>query len=164
MRTFVVMAVAAGVGVLLQTTVLQAIPFGQAAPDLLLVLCVYVGLHHQSVAGALGAFLLGYLQDSVSGGPAGLNAFAMVVVFLLVHLTGRRLWVDNLLSKIVLVFLASVVKMLTVIGLMAGFLRFEESLRGVVWTLLVDGVLSAACAPPVFVLLSLSRMPEAGSE
>ena len=36
-------------------------------PDLVLVLCVYLGLHEHSIAGALGAFLLGYFLDSFSG-------------------------------------------------------------------------------------------------
>lgn len=164
MRTLGVMVVAAGVGVLLQTTVLQALPLGQTAPDLLLVLTVYIGLHHHGVGGVVGAFLLGYLEDAVSGGPAGLNAFAMVAVFVLVYLTCRRLWVDNLISKVVVVFMAAVVKMLTVALLVAAFLRFEESLRGVLWTVVVDGALSALSAPPVFALLSLGRGPEDDDE
>jgi rod shape-determining protein MreD len=159
MRTVGVLVIAAGIGVLLQTAVLQALPFGQTAPDLLLVLCVYIGLRHHGAGGALAAFLLGYLEDGVSGGPAGLNAFGMVVVFLFVYLTSRRLWVDNLISRIVLVFLAAVVKMLAVIGLLAVFLRFGESWRGVLWTVAVHGFLSALAAPPVFALLSVARAP-----
>jgi rod shape-determining protein MreD len=159
MRTVGVMVIAAGIGVLLQTVVLQALPFGQPAPDLLLVLCVYLGLHHHGAGGVLGAFLLGTLADSVSGGPLGLNSFAMVVVFLFVYLTSRRLWVDNLISRIVLVLLAAVVKTLAVIALLAVFLRFEESWRGVLWTVAAHGSLTALAAPPVFALLSVTHAP-----
>lgn len=159
MRTLGVMVIAAGISVLLQTAVLQALPFDQPAPDLLLILCVYIGLRHHGAGGALGAFLLGYLEDSVSGGPAGLNAFGMVVVYLFVYLTCRRLWVDNLISRIVLVFLAAVVKTSAVVALLAVFLRFEESWRGVLWTIATHGALSALMAPPVFALLSVAYAP-----
>jgi rod shape-determining protein MreD len=160
MRTVGVMVIAAGIGVLLQTAVLQALSFDQPAPDLLLILCVYVGLHHHGAGGVLGAFLLGYLEDSVSGGPVGLNAFGMVTVYLFVYLTCRRLWVDNVISRIVLVFLAAVVKAFAVIALLAVFLRFEESWRGVLWTVATHGALSAFVAPPVFALLSVAYTPD----
>src|SRR4029077_14975840 len=110
MRPAILFTIVAVVALLLQTTVLPLASIGRATPDLLLIMCVYLGLHQHSVAGALGAFVLGDLQDIFSGSVAGLNAFAMCVVFAIVYLTSRRLWVDNAISKIVLVFLASIIK------------------------------------------------------
>jgi rod shape-determining protein MreD len=158
MRTFTAIALAAACGVLLQTTLLPVLPFGGAAPDVVLVLCVYLGLYHHTVGGALGAFLLGYLQDGVSGGATGLNAFALSAVFLFVYLTSRRLWVDNLVSKIVLVFLASVIKTVTVVTLLAAFLAFEGVWGSVLWSMIVHAVLAAAIAPPMFALLASLRL------
>ena len=40
-------------------------------PDLLLILCVYLGIYHGALAGAAGAFFLGYLLDSCSGSSGG---------------------------------------------------------------------------------------------
>lgn len=162
MRTFTAIALAAACGVLLQTTLLPMLPFGGAAPDVLLVLCVYLGLYHHTVGGAVGAFLLGYLQDGVSGGATGLNAFALSAVFLFVYLTSRRLWVDNLLSKIVLVFLSSVIKTVTVVTLLAAFLSLEGVGGSVLWSLIVHAVLAAAIAPPTFALLGSLRLREHG--
>ncbi len=162
MRTFAVISIAAGFGVLLQTTLLPVLPFGGAAPDILLVLCVYLGLYRHTVGGAVGAFLLGYLQDSLSGSAAGLNSFAMCAVFLLVYLTCRRLWVDNVVSKVVLVFLASLVKTVAVVGLLVVSLAFEGSWSTVLWSLVLHAVLAAAVAPPVFALLSGFRLREEG--
>jgi rod shape-determining protein MreD len=162
MRTFTALAIAAACGVLLQTTLLPLLPFGGTAPDLLLVLCVYLGLFHHTVGGAVGAFLLGYLQDGVSGGAPGLNAFALSFVFLFVYLTSRRLWVDNLLSKIVLVFLASVIKTVTVLSLLAAFRAFEGDWGRAIGAGVVQAVVSAAIAPPMFALLASLRLREDG--
>jgi len=42
-----------GVGaLLLQTTLLHQLPL---IPDFMLILCVYLGLHHQSVGGGIGS-------------------------------------------------------------------------------------------------------------
>lgn len=160
MRTFAVIALAAGFGVLLETTLLPVLPFGGAAPDVLLVLCVYLGLHHHTVGGALGAFFLGYLQDSVSGSATGLNAFSMSVVYLFVYLTCRRLWVDNVLSKVVLVFLASVIKTSVAATLLVLFVAFEGAWSTVLWSLILHSVLAAAVAPPVFSFLASLRLRE----
>jgi len=93
--------------VLLQTTVFQYLPW---IPDLLLILCVYLGIYHRSVGGAAGAFFLGYGLDSCSGVPVGMNAFAMSLVFAVVAAVSRRLWLNNPLSVLSLVLLAVVLK------------------------------------------------------
>ena len=74
---------------LLQTTFLHLLPIGPIVPDLVLVLCVYFGLHHPTVGAALGSFLLGYSIDVVSSRMLGLNAFAMSLVFLAVYFSSR---------------------------------------------------------------------------
>ena len=81
MRTAIVVALVACVGLLLQSTAFQLLPFEHAVPDVLLVVNVYLGLHFHTVGGVAGAFLLGYVQDSASGSPAGLNACGMLVGF-----------------------------------------------------------------------------------
>ena len=72
--------------VLLQTTFLHFFPL---VPDLILVLCVYWGLHHPTVGAVLASFVLGYSVDVVSSPILGINAFAMSLVFLAVYLSSR---------------------------------------------------------------------------
>src|SRR5918996_1957738 len=96
--------------VLLQTTFLHLLPIGPVVPDLVLVLCVYLGLHHPTVGAALGSFLLGYSVDVVSSHLLGLNAFAMSLVFLAVYLSSRSIWIQNPLVTSFVVLLAAVVK------------------------------------------------------
>jgi rod shape-determining protein MreD len=157
MRAWIVFPTVVCLCLLLQTTLLHVLPEEFGVPDLLLVLCVYLGLHRHSVGGAAGAFILGYLEDSFSGGLAGLNAFAMCLVFLLVYLTSRRLWVDNIISKVVVVFLAAVVKTVTVSVLLALFLSFD-GLRNVgLSAVFIQAALAASMAPALFALLARSN-------
>jgi rod shape-determining protein MreD len=144
-----------------QTTLFHALPFGfHPSPDVLVVICVFLGLHRHTVGGALGAFALGYVQDAVSGSAAGLNAFGMVVVYLVVYLTCRRLWVDNVVSKVVLVFLASCVKASAVLVVSALFGAFEGEWGPTLSGMLVNAALAAAIAPALFALLASARLAE----
>lgn len=153
MRNAVIVGLVACVGLLLQSTIFHLLPFEYAVPDVLLVVTVYLALHFHTVGGASGAFLLGYVQDSASGSPAGLNAFGMLVVYVLVYLTCRRLWVDNVVSKVVLVFLASLVKTIVVVSLLAAFTASAGSWRAFPLILLSHALLASLMAPPVFWIL-----------
>jgi len=161
MRAAVVIGLVAGFGLLVQTTLFHALPFGfHPSPDVLVVVCVFLGLHRHTVGSAIGAFALGYLQDAVSGNPIGLNAFGMVVVYVLVYLTCRRLWVDNVVSKVVLVFLASCIKAVAVLSLSAMFGAFDGDWGPALSGMLISAALAATIAPPLFALLAGTRVPE----
>jgi len=142
------------IALLLQTTVLPLAAVGRATPDLLLIICVYLGLHQHSVAGALGAFVLGYLQDTFSGSTIGLNAFGMCLVFTVVYLTSRRLWVDNAISKIVVVFMASVLKTMAILALVAVFMSVDGLWQTILGYLVIEALLAAVLSPAVFALLA----------
>ena len=154
MRTAILYGAIAVGALLLQTSVLPQVSGGRATPDLLLIMCVYLGLHQHTVAGAVGAFFLGYLEDAFSGSLVGLNAFGMSLIFAIVYLTSRRLWVDNAISKIVVVFLASVLKTVAVLILVALFLSAEGVWRTMLGSLLIEGLLAAVLSPAVFALLA----------
>ena len=157
MRSIALFTLIALLAVVLQTSVLPAMRVGRETPDLLLIICVYLGLHQHSIFGAIGAFLLGYMQDAFSGGMIGLNAFGMCLVFTVVYLTSRRLWVDNALSKIVVVFLASMVKTAAILGLVALFIS-EDLWRTIMRYLLIDAALAAMLSPAVFAILSRTQL------
>jgi rod shape-determining protein MreD len=157
-RAVALFTLVALLAVVLQTTVLPVLRIGRETPDLLLIICVYLGLHQHSMFGAVGAFLLGYLQDAFSGGVIGLNAFGMCLVFTAVYLTSRRLWVDNALSKVVLVFLASVVKTAAILALVAVFMSVEGLWRTILSYLLIDAALAAVLSPAVFAVLSRTQL------
>lgn len=150
MRPLLVFAVAGVVAVVIQTTLVQRLGFLPAAPDLIVVLCVYLGLHYHSAGGAIGAFLLGYLLDTFSGAVPGLYCLTMTLVFGMVYLVSKRLWMENPMTNIAAVALGSVVKIVTVVLYFA-----VASPRAVDWlfvlrTLTVEALLALVCAPVVF--------------
>jgi rod shape-determining protein MreD len=155
----VVVAVLAAVGLVLQSTALHVLSASAAVPDIPLILCVYLGLRQHSIGGALGAFVLGYVQDSFSGTAIGLNAFGMCLVYLLVYLTSRRLWVDNLISKVVVVFLASAIKMAAVTALLLLLVSPVSLSAPIVSSLLLQAALTAAVGPPIFSVLARTQKP-----
>ena len=154
MRAGVLLALFAIAALLVQTTVLPRMAVGRPTPDLLLIMCVYLGLHQHTVGGAVGAFLLGYFQDAFSGPVVGLNAFGMCLVFTTVYLTSRRLWVDNAISKVVVVFLASLLKTLAILALVAVFMSAEGLSDSVMRYLFAEAVLAAILSPAIFAVLS----------
>jgi rod shape-determining protein MreD len=154
---FAIVLVAAIVGLLLQTTLFHLIPFVHVIPDLILILCVYLGLHQHSFAGSTAAFLLGYFTDSVSGSAVGLHAFAMSLVFVLVYLVSRRLWMDNVVANVAMVFVAALLKTLTVAGLLDFVLFAEVSWGAFLSNMWLEALVAALFTPVIFRLLDGSR-------
>lgn len=138
---------------LLQTTLLHLLPIGPVVPDLILVLCVYLGLYHPSVSAALGSFLLGYSVDIVSSPILGLNAFAMSLVFLSVYFGSRSIWIQNPIVTSLVVLLAALVKGAAVVLVSALFLSLEGFWIGAARYIISEALVAAVLAPLVFALL-----------
>jgi rod shape-determining protein MreD len=141
--------------VLLQTTFLQFFPF---VPDLILVLCVYWGLHHPTVGAVLGSFVLGYSVDVVSSPILGINAFAMSLVFLAVYLSSRSIWLHNSLVSAIVVMLASLVKGVALTVVWALFLSTEGFWMGAIRYILLEALIAALLAPLVFSMLRRGQL------
>ena len=100
MRSAAALAVAAVAAMLLQTTIFPSLPGLPVVPDLILVLAVYLGVAHQTIGGAAGAFLLGYFLDTFSGTILGMHAFAITAAYLAMTIMARYerfswIWRDN---------------------------------------------------------------------
>lgn len=150
-------AVAGLLAALLQGTGLFSLLRLPVIPDLVLVVCVYLGLRYQHPGGAVAAFLLGYLTDSLSGSVPGLNAFALSTVYLAVYLLSRRLWVERSLARVALVFLAACVKVLA-LGLVAAVHLVGEPLVAHLLRFgLFEAAVAAAVSPAVFAFIGWER-------
>ena len=136
--------------VLLQTTFLHLFP---VVPDLVLILCVYWGLHQPTVGAVLGSFALGYSLDVVSSPILGLNAFAMSVVFLTVYLSSRSIWMYSPFASTLVVLLAALVKGAALVVAWAIFLTTEGFWTGAVRYIIMEALVAAVIAPLVFALL-----------
>jgi len=157
LRAVLVYAVAGLLALVLQTTVLHALSDGRVIPDLLLILCVHLGLYEHNVGGATGAFLLGYLLDSFSGSVVGLNAFAFTLVYVVVYLFSRRLWMDTVLASVAMVFLGSLLKGIAIVGALAVYLAIDRVSLATGQTLAAEALLAAALAPVVFAVVAWER-------
>ena len=147
-----------GLGVVvLQTSVFPRLLL---VPDVLLILCVHIGIYYPSVGGAAVVFFLGYLFDCGSGTPGGEHACALSVVFAGVALLSRRLWLSNPVSVLGLVVVAVGLKTLTLFGLSRlgqGVLETPRLMLGsVVW----DAALAMLLTPLVFTLLCRGQGPD----
>jgi rod shape-determining protein MreD len=122
-------------------------------PDLVLILCVYWGLHQPTAGAVLGSFALGYSLDVVSSPILGLNAFAMSVVFLVVYLTSRSIWMHGHVASTFVVLLAALVKGAALVVAWAIFLTTEGFWTGAVRYIILEALIAAMIAPLVFALL-----------
>lgn len=143
--------------IILQMSLLHLLPLGPVVPDLILVLCVYLGLYHPSVGAALGSFALGYSIDVVSSPLLGINAFAMSLVFLAVYLSARSIWVHNPLVSAFIVLAASLIKSAALILISALFVSIDGMWEAALRYLLMEALLAAALAPIFFTLLQRSQ-------
>src|SRR5262245_10570409 len=107
MRRAAALPVGALLALVLETTLLPQVPGLPVVPDFVLVLVVYLGMYQHGVRGVTGAFVLGYTLDTFSGTVFGLNACAMVIVYLGVYLVARTLQTEGGVPAMAVVFVAA---------------------------------------------------------
>lgn len=104
----------------LQSTVLYRMEIGGVRPDLLVAFVVYFGWMRGPVAGTLGGFGIGLIQDLDASGPLGLNALAKTVVGFLVAKAGFRVHRSNVAVRFAFFFAAMLVHDLIYYGVATG--------------------------------------------
>jgi len=143
--------------VVLQTSLQRLLPVGPVVPDLILVLCVYWGLHHPTAGAALGSFMLGYSVDIVSSRLLGVNAFAMSLVFLAVYLGSRSIWLHHPIVSSIIVLFAAVIKGAGLVVVWVVFLSTEGFWQGAIKYIVSEALIAAVLAPFMFALLQHSE-------
>jgi len=84
----------------LETTVLHALPSWAGRPDPLFLLIVFLALRLDVIRGALLAFFFGLLTDIVSGLYLGLHPVAFLLVFSLAAAWGRFIPLDERFHRV----------------------------------------------------------------
>ena len=92
---------------LLQMTLLPAYLKDPFQPNLIIILVVYAGLNMPHRFGGVAAFGLGILQDSFSGIFLGLHAFSYLCLYTLLSQLADRLFTNNRVLFVMVVFLAT---------------------------------------------------------
>lgn len=153
MRSFLILALSGILAVVMQTTPIGRLGILPAAPNLILVLVVYLGLRMPTRAGALGAFLLGYLLDTFSGSVPGLHCFTMTLVFAMVYLVSGRLWMQNPVTSLAIMVLACLLEIFTLASYFAWTGVLGASASGLLGKLTTPALLALLVSPLLFTLL-----------
>ncbi len=153
MRSFLILALSGIFAVVIQTTQIGRLGILPAAPNLILVLVVYLGLRVPTPAGALGAFLLGYLLDTFSGSVPGLHCFTMTLVFAMVYLVSGRLWMQNPITSLAIMVLACFLEIFTLTAYFAWTGVLGAGAAGLLGTLATPALLALLVSPLLFTLL-----------
>ena len=95
-------------GLVLQMTVLPRYLLDPFQPNLIIILVVYLGLKMPHRMAGLAAFTLGILQDSFSGIYLGMNAFSYLCIYTVLSGLADRLYTDNRVLLVIVVFVATV--------------------------------------------------------
>ncbi|AGB41892.1 rod shape-determining protein MreD [Halobacteroides halobius DSM 5150] len=90
--------------------------FYGVAPDLLLILLVFLAVNYGKTAGGIAGFIMGLLQDLFSGGLFGINAICKALVGYLFGFLKGNIYQDKLLVPPFLSFLATVINQLLIIS------------------------------------------------
>lgn len=96
---------------------LEFIKIGDAKPDLILILVVWLGLVKGSDVGCFSGFFFGLFEDASSGMSLGSNALTKTILGFFCGLTGKRLYTQSLFSHILCVGIGSVVDMMILLSI-----------------------------------------------
>ncbi len=143
---------------LAQSTWLGGIAVFGVAPDLGLVVLIWVSYRNGLVEGPASGFLSGFAEDFLSASPFGFHAFVKTAVAASVALLHGTFYIDRLLLPLALGFAGTLAKALASGAL---FLLFGSRIQAYSFldrSLWIEAAYNGLIAPLVFLLLSpLSR-------
>ena len=127
----------------LQAAVVPRLAIGGIQPDLFLVLIFGLSLSTGSELATAAGFLIGLYQDSLSGGPLGLNAFTLSLIGFLVSRMSRQVKTAELTGRFALLLLAGLVSGLTTLLVLRFFQVARPMASSLLWTVLPGAIYTA---------------------
>jgi rod shape-determining protein MreD len=128
----------------------DSIRIGGVKPDLLFILVIYMGYSFGSFYGQISGFISGLLHDSVSNSPLGLLTFPKLALGFIAGMIGRSVIKNNVISILLLLFLASLIK--GVITLFLSYTFHQTMISAIITIILPESFYNAILAPPLFFL------------
>lgn len=149
LRQFLILLAIGLACIWMQATLLRSVLPDACVPNLMLVMAVYLGFYRVSVRGAFEVFLIGVLLDMAAGSLLGPWAAGFIVVFAVLALLARQMFIDSYLA----IFVATLFAYFTAKGVYV-VLVYEFRPGGLVGFLSLDtvlqGLVTAVVAPWVF--------------
>ena len=136
----------------IQTTIVTNLPHQLAKPDLLLILTVYFGLYSTPLAGAILAFLSGYMMDIFSGSIFGVQTFSKTAIFFLTILIKDRFYVRSPLFQAGTIFLFSIIEGFIIISIL-GMVSPIENLLSSFFLFIIPQSLITGLVGPFYIAL-----------
>jgi rod shape-determining protein MreD len=128
------------------TTLVGFLPSNLPPPDVVLIVVISFGFQYTLPVGGGLAFLLGILQDVLSGGVIGLNALSKTVVFIFTRSIAQRFYFSHIGFKITMVFVGGIVDglLVTCILLIGGAIHIPGGVlaRHLLLQIICTGLLS----------------------
>ena len=134
-----------------QTTIVPYLPFLDSFYDLLLPFILYLGLFRSVAEGLPVVLFLGFIMDSLSGGPFGLNLTAYLWLFIGMMWVIKFLHVGNSLLLLFVVAIGVLIENFIFIGTIA-VLEPGTRLPSVASSTVSAQVLWAICTGPFFLM------------
>jgi len=157
---FVLIILIAFLGLIQGSFFFDEITIRMARPDLLLILITFVAFKKGSMEGQFVGFGSGVMMETFSHGPFGAYCFVFTVVGFVMGLVQRKIYSENFVTAIILVFFATLVKGLT-FGILALFvLDIARSYPAMLKNgLLLELIINPLLAGPVFWTLGRFASP-----
>lgn len=108
--------------IFLETTILKNFRIAGAKPDIALIFLVFFANYEGSLKGQLLGFGSGFLEDLLSLSPLGFNTMIRTTIGYLYGFTKGKIFIDPILMPIILVGIASLLKIVFGVVLVAVFL------------------------------------------
>jgi rod shape-determining protein MreD len=158
MQNAVLLVTAFGL-LVLQTTLATFVQLGPLMPNVVLPMVIYLGMAPDvsRFRGALLAFLLGLMQDSMCGNAMGFWTFVSVATFLVARGTGWRVIMRGRFAQVVATATGAVVAGGTIVALRRIFREdppFEATrASAVAIAVIVPGLTTGAIGPWIFQMM-----------
>lgn len=139
----------------LESPLLHQLNLSLYAPDLALVIVLYVALTMQGLTGATTAFLVGLLKDGFAmGSPVGMFTEISVLVYFTFRFMAHKVTLRGAGAQMIVTFLATLLGGGLFLLLTAVFDRAFDSYRSIVSMIVPQALITAPFAPVVFFLCS----------
>jgi rod shape-determining protein MreD len=79
-------------------------------PDMVLILVIIHSFHYGEVKGEIFGFVVGILEDAMSGTLFGLNAFILTLIGFLTSVYKKYIFVSDVISFLIYVMIATIIK------------------------------------------------------
>ncbi len=152
MRRYIGMAVLFVLALVLQSTVFNFLAIAGVKPDFVLLLVIYFAFTNGPGKGALMGLSLGLLEDFYIGRFIGMNALALLAAGFLAGWFETKLYKENLLIALLVVFVTSAASQGIVLfsGLAAGLNWDSGNGFNIIWPLAIYNTCLVPFTYPLF--------------